>query len=619
MNGGAENKIPGLPAAGAAPPGSFLKSAWRGTGASMPGSLSILTHLNVLELSRKQLTIALGLVLAVGTIALYCPVLWHEFVNYDDQDYILNNPHVNAGLRWPGIVWAFTHSYAANWHPLTWISHMLDCQLFGTNAPGAHHMMNVLFHAANAVLLFILLNNMTRAPWRSFFVAALFAWHPLHVESVAWASERKDVLSGFFWMLTLLCFARYGRDIALRCPRPYSGRNDIEKSTVARNPSEGIAPLDAARTAVAAPLAKSAGPTIFYMLALLFFACGLMSKPMVVTLPFVLLLLDFWPLQRFNVSTFQRLLLEKLPFFALMAASCVITLSAQKGAMWSTASLPFSFRFANTLMAYVRYLSKIFIPTNLALIYPYPHLWPLLGVAAAGTVLVLITVIFIVQAKRFPYLPVGWFWFLGTLVPVIGLVQVGVQSIADRYTYLPSIGIFILVVWGISDLVASSARRLETCAIAGAGALIGCLVLTSIQLRYWHDSIAIFTHTVRVTSDNYAAYDCLGKSWQNKGRLDHAGDCYAQAVQLEPDYPLAQFDLGMDLVALGDSANASNHLATAIQLWPGNADMQYDFGVFLSQHGDATDAAAHLKAALAIQPDFPQAQKELNSVETLKR
>ena len=529
------------------------------------------------------------LVLAVGTIALYCPVLWHEFVNYDDPDYILNNPHVNAGLTWPGILWAFTHAASANWHPLTWISHMLDCQLFGTKNPGLHHMINVLFHTANSVLLFILLNYMTRAPWRSFFAAALFAWHPLRVESVAWASERKDVLSGFFWMLTLLCYARYAQS------RVHSPQSTVRGHRFA-----------------------------FYCLALFFFACGLMSKPMVVTLPFALLLLDFWPLQRFiargaaTASPLHRLLLEKLPFFALAAASCVITLSVQKGAMWSTGSLPFSFRFANTLMAYVRYLSKIFIPKDLALIYPYPHSWPLLGVVGAGTVLVLITVIFVVQAKRFPYLPVGWFWFLGALVPVIGLVQVGVQSIADRYTYLPSIGIFVLVTWGISDLVATSARRVETCTFAGAGALIACLVLTSVQLTYWRNSFSIFKHTVLVTSDNYAAYDCLGKTLQNAGQLDHAEECYAQAVQLEPDYPLAQFDLGMDLVALKDSVDASNHLATAIQLWPGNADMQYDFGVFLSRHGQPKDAAAHLKVALAIQPDFPQAQRELNSVETLK-
>ncbi|HEV2331216.1 MAG TPA: hypothetical protein VGY56_20740 [Verrucomicrobiae bacterium] len=551
--------------------------------------------LRMQEVSQTKMIAAILLALAAGTIALYCPVLWHGFTNYDDPDYILNNSHVNAGLTWPGIVWAFKSAYAANWHPLTWMSHMLDCQLFGINHPEAHHLVNVLFHAANALLLFILLNYMTGAKWRSFFAAALFAWHPLHVESVAWASERKDVLSGFFWMLTLLCYARFAR-------------------SKARSP----------QSTVQSPQSQRA----FYALAVLFFACGLMSKPMVVTLPCVLLLLDFWPLgrfnetdgtngtdepfQRFNLLKVRRLILEKIPFFALTAASCAITLLAQHNAMWSSASLPFSFRVANTLMAYVRYLSKIFLPIDLALIYPYPHAWPLAGVVAAGAVLLALTIVFVFQAKRFPYLAVGWFWFLGTLIPVIGLVQVGVQSMADRYTYLPSIGIFIVAAWGISDLMAVSARKVAMC--AGACALIACLVLTSIQLRYWRNDISLFTHTVLVTTDNYAAYDCLGKSWQQRGNLNRANQCYEEAVQLEPDYPLAQFDLGMNLVALGEPAGASNHLATAVQLWPGSAVAQYDFGVFLRQHGQAQDAAAHLKAALAIQPDFPEARRELDAL-----
>ncbi|HEX3623914.1 MAG TPA: tetratricopeptide repeat protein [Verrucomicrobiae bacterium] len=546
------------------------------------------------------------LVLFIGTLLLYVPLLWHGFTNYDDPDYILNNPHVNAGVTWSGIVWAFTHASAANWHPLTWISHMLDCELFGLR-PMGHHLINALIHSANALLLFVLLRRMTGAMWRSFFVAALFAWHPLHVESVAWASERKDVLSGFFWMLTLLCYVRYarncGKSSSLAAPKPGEGGSSSSKSS--------------------ARFRFLSSPS--YWLALLFFACGLMSKPMVVTLPFVLLLLDFWPLQRFvasgaaTASTLQRLILEKLPFFALAAASSAITLLVQHNAMWSTASLPFGFRLANTLMAYVRYLSKMFVPTNLALIYPYPHSWPLPGVIAAGTVLLALTIVFVLQAKRFPYLTVGWFWFLGTLVPVIGLVQVGVQSMADRYTYLPSIGIFILVTWAISDLVASSQRKFETCAIAGGCALIACLVLTSIQLRYWRDDILLFSHTVAVTTDNYAAYDCLGKSWQQRGNVDRANKCYEAAVQLEPDFPLAQFDLGMNLVALGDPAGASNHLATAIQQWPGNAVLQYDFGVFLSKHGQAQDAAAHLKAALAIQPDFPEARQQLDALEAAMR
>jgi hypothetical protein len=594
-------------------------------------------------------------------------VLWHPFINYDDPDYILNNPNVTAGLTWPGILWAFKSGYAANWHPLTWMSHMLDCQLFGVNHPGAHHLVNVLFHAANTVLLFLLLNYTTGMSWRSAFVAALFASHPLHVESVAWAAERKDVLSAFFWMLALLCYARYVREKLSRflmlLPLPPSPLRVLPKLT------EGGSSIPFSKTASSLPLkprdhqslpepilwkslpaslaawipwmtkpspaapksdygGSTANPpfSIFhplssplYCLALFFFACGLMSKPMVVTLPFVLLLIDFWPLRRFNFSTVQRLFIEKLPFFALMAVTCFITMAVQKHALWSSVSLSFPFRLANALMSYVRYISKIFLPIDLALIYPYPHSWPLLGVAMAAVVLLLLTIVCVAQMKRFPYLAMGWFWFLGTLVPAIGLVQAGVQSMADRYTYLPSIGIFILVTWGITDLLASSPRKTKTCVLAAAVALGACVILTSIQLTYWRNSQAIFTHTVNVTTDNYAADDCLGKTLQNLGDKVDAETLFEQAVSLEPTYPMAQFDLGMNLLRLGNPIGAGQHLAIAVQLYPSDPVMQYDFGVFLLQHGHSNEAAKHLQAALALDPDFAQARKELDSIQPSKR
>ncbi|MGH8024234.1 MAG: tetratricopeptide repeat protein, partial [Limisphaerales bacterium] len=538
--------------------------------------------------SRKHLLAALCLALAGGTIALYWPILHHGFINYDDPDYILNNPHVKAGLTWSGVIWAFTHAYAANWHPITWISHMLDCQLFGLD-PEGHHLINVLFHAANAVLLFILLTYMTRAPWRSFFVAALFAWHPLRVESVAWAAERKDVLSGFFWMLALLCYAVYGRNRPLRRPAP---PGPDEKSAARGSPLQNTA--RGAATPSAAPAS--------YWLALLFFACGLMSKPMVVTLPFVLLLLDFWPLRRFSASTLPRLILEKLPFFALTAASCLITMAAQKHALWSSVSLPFHIRLANALMSYVRYISKIFAPVDLALIYPYPHFWPLSAVLAAGAALLALSILFIIRAGRSPYLAVGWFWFLGTLVPVIGLVQVGVQAMADRYTYLPSIGIYLLVAWTAADLVEHSRRKTAACAFAGALALGACIVLTSIQLTYWRSSLSLFWHAVSVTTNNYAADDCLGKTLQNLGDNIDAEKLFKQAVFLEPTYPVAQFDLGMVLLRLGDARGAGRRLATAVALYPSDPVMQYDFGVVLSHHGRMKTAVKHLTAALALNP-----------------
>ena len=536
--------------------------------------------------TRKQLKAMICCALAAITVLVYAPMLWHGFVNYDDPDYITGNEHVKAGLTWPGIVWAFTSGDAANWHPLTWISHMTDWQLFGPN-PAGHHLMNLLFHTANTLLLFLLLNQLTGTIWRSFFVAALFAWHPLHVESVAWASERKDVLSAFFWMLTILCYAK-------------AVTSDKWQVTRAGNtPAPVMSPA-------------TRHPSPFYFLAFFLFACGLMSKPMVVTLPFVLLLLDFWPIQRFNNSTIQRLLLEKIPFFALSLASCLITYRVQSGALWSTQSLTFQFRLANALMSYTRYISKIFWPTDLALIYPYPHFWPLAGVIGVAALLAMLSAIFILQAKRFPYLPVGWFWFLGTLVPAIGLVQVGVQSMADRYTYLPSIGIFILVAWGVNDLLKSQPQKKIIAALAGGVVLAGCLICTSIQLTYWRSSPELFLHAVKVTQDNYAAEDCLGKALDSIGKDDDAGKLYAEAVRIEPDYPMAQFDLGMNLLENGDLNEASNHLAIAVQLSPRNPVMQFDFGVFLAQHGLTNEAAVHFKAALAGRPDFPEAQSHLD-------
>ncbi len=525
----------------------------------------------------------MAFVIAAVTVALYLPMLHNGFINYDDPDYITGNTHVKAGLTWSGIAWAFQSGEASNWHPLTWISHMLDCQFFGLN-PAGHHLTNLLLHAANAVLLFLLLNQLTGARWRSAFVAALFAWHPLRVESVAWASERKDVLSAFFWMLSLIFYARYAK---------LEIKN--QKSKIKN-----------------------------YLFSLFFFACGLMSKPTVVTLPFVLLLLDFWPLNRMRIAespapmpgqagmrNFKWILLEKIPFFALTAASCVITFMVQRGALWSTASLTFHFRLANAIMSYVRYISKTFWPTDLALIYPYPHQWPLSGVVIVALVLVTWSVLFIWWAKRFPYLVVGWFWYLGTLVPAIGLVQVGVQSMADRYTYLPGIGLLIALVWGFSDLLSSYPQKKTIAAVIGGLVLIGCIATTSNQLSYWRNSLEIFLHTSEVTTDNYAAYDCLGKSLEQIGKTKDAAILYAQSVQLEPTYPMSQFDLGMMDLEQGKTDEASNHLAIAAGLAPGNPVMQFDFGIFLLQHGQPYAASKYFRAAIADKPDFAEAKTNL--------
>jgi tetratricopeptide (TPR) repeat protein len=348
-----------------------------------------------------------------------------------------------------------------------------------------------------------------------------------------------------------------------------------------------------------------------------------MSKPMVVTLPFVLLLIDFWPLKRIaecgvrsadsnRGSTVGRLLLEKLPFFALTIASCVVTRLVQNGALWSTNSLSFHFRVANALMSYLRYISKMFWPTDLALIYPYPHFWPMAGVIVVALLLAMCSALAILWAKRFPYLTVGWFWYLGTLVPAIGLVQAGVQSMADRYTYLPSIGLFIIVAWGLNDVLNFHPQKTKITAVAGSLALAGCLAVTSIQLNYWRNSVELFWHTVQVTTDNYAAENCLGTALENIGKKDDAEKLYAESVRIEPDYPLGQFNLGMILLEQGRADEASNHLAIAAQLASRDPVMQFDFGTYLLQHGKPDEAANHFKAALAAKPDFPEARRSLD-------
>ena len=553
--------------------------------------------------TRNRLSTVVCLTLALVTAALYWPMLQHDFIGYyDDDAYLTRNAHVNAGLTWSGVVWAFQSGYAANWHPLTWISHMLDCQLYGLN-PWGHHLTNLLFHVANTLLLFAWLKQLTGTLWRSAFVAALFAWHPLHVESVAWAAERKDVLSAFFWMLTLIAYSQY-----------------VQKSEVR------------------SPTSKA-----FYMFALAFFALGLMSKPMVVTLPFVLLLIDFWPLNRFSkfqflvpspekdstlnstsrqagVQTNQpstrsifRLICEKMPFFALALAASIITYSIQQtgGAFWSLNALPLRLRLANALVSYVRYISKTFWPADLALIYPYPHHWPALLVSGAALLLVIWSGLFLWRARRNPYLFTGWFWYLGTLVPAIGLVQVGVQSMADRYLYLPGIGLFIILAWGLNDLLRLRPHWQRPVLLACGTALAACLAVTEIQLCYWQNSLKLFMHTVEVTTDNYCADTYLGNVLEQAGDKEDALSLYAQAVRIQPDFPLGQFNLGMVLLKKGRLVEASNHLAIAAQLMPRSPQVQYDFGLFLSQQGRPEEAISRFNAALLEKPDFLEALNQL--------
>ena len=546
------------------------------------------------KLTKNQLAALICLALAVVTAALYWPITHYGFVNFDDDDYITNNSHVQAGLTWAGVIWAFQTGAAANWHPLTWLSHMLDCQLYGLN-PGGHHSTNLIFHVINTLLLFLWLRQLTGTLWRSAMVAALFAWHPLHVESVAWASERKDVLSTFFWMLTLIAYTRYAQK-----------RSKVEaRGSRADTPVQA---LDARRS------------TLDYYLALLFFACGLMSKPMVVTLPFVLLLLDFWPLNRFppgcSARSLINLIVEKLPFFALTLAASVVTYFVQTSgrALWSPAGLSFSSRVANALWAYERYISKTFWPVDLSIFYTHPYHWPAGLVIGAALLLALWSGLSIWRARQYPYLFVGWFWFLGTLVPTIGLVQVGSQSMADRYMYIPSIGLFIMVVWGLDDFLnwRPHWRRITT--LAGGVALAGCLVGTRIQLSYWQNSIRLFRHAIEVTTDNFVAYTCLGETLTDLGMKKEAMDFCGEAVKISPNSPVAQFNFGMALLHNNRPDEALAHLDAAGRLAPHNSEVQYNLGLFLLLHNKPAEAVSHFAAALVERPDFAEAHYRLAQV-----
>jgi tetratricopeptide (TPR) repeat protein len=470
-------------------------------------------------------------------------------------------------------------SYATNWHPLTWISHMLDCQLFGLKSWG-HHFTNILLHSANTVLLFLLLRKMTGALWRSASVAALFGWHPLHVESVAWVAERKDLLCTLFWILTLWAYAGY-----------VGGSNG-------QNP-------------------KSRGRRL-YMVAVLFFALALMSKPMAVTLPFVMLLLDFWPFGRLRLENVRtegrnlvRLLAEKVPFFVLSGVSCGLTLWAQEKAMVSTAGLTISQRLGHALIAYVHYLAATIVPHRLSVYYPYERVMPGGEVFVAGVMLVLITLAVLWFARRLPYLATGWLWFLGTLVPVIGLVQVGEQAWADRYTYLPSVGLFIGVSWGVSD-VASRARAIRRILPWFAGATgVALLVATSVQLSYWKDTRTLFEHVERVSRNNPLSTAMLGSLLATEGKYDQAIEYYRMALSYSPRFPEAHFYLGNAFDRQGRLDEAIAEYEKAVRFNPGQEQAQIRLGLALEKQQKPQQAAAHYEAVLKLNPESAVAHNDL--------
>jgi len=553
------------------------------------------------------------LFLVIVTLAVYWQVGNHAFVNYDDNEYVTENRHVQAGLTPESITWAFTATHASNWHPLTWLSHMTDCQIYGLN-PRGHHLTNVLFHILNSILLFLIFRRMTGAFWKSAFVAALFALHPLHVESVAWVAERKDVFSTFFWMLTMGSYVWY-----------------VERPGASR-----------------------------YLLILLFFILGLMAKPMLVTLPFVLLLLDYWPLGRFQVkkpapvqisdeeppkdtkgkkikaqrhtaknavqeneittSDYQwlralPLIREKIPFFVFAATSSVVTFIAQQsgGAVRSFDILPLTVRVSNAFVSYISYIVKMIWPYNLAVLYPHPNDFPIWQAAGACLLLILISFITIRTIRRFPYLIVGWLWYLGTLVPVIGLVQVGIQSMADRYTYIPLIGIFIIIAWGISDLAERCNYRKDLLIVTSAILLSILTVVTWFQVRHWSNSITLFKHAINVTANNYMIHNNMGTALAELGKIDAAIAHYAEALQINPGYAKAHNNLGNALDRQGRVDEAIDHYAEALRINSGYAKAHYNLGNVLARQGRVDEAIDHYAEALRINPGYAKAHNNLGN------
>ncbi|PKN88594.1 MAG: hypothetical protein CVU51_03835 [Deltaproteobacteria bacterium HGW-Deltaproteobacteria-1] len=559
--------------------------------------------------NRNLKLVLICLALAVLTIIVFSPVKDSGFIGFDDNLYVYENAYVQSGLNWNSIGQAFSSELAkvGHWHPITWLSLMLDYSIFGLN-PQGFHLINLLFHVMNAILLFLILCRMTKALWPSAFVAVLFAIHPLHVESVAWIVERKDVLSTFFWMLTLGAYSYY-----------------VERQTFRR-----------------------------YVFVVLFFILGLMSKPMLVTLPFVLLLLDFWPLQRFSegkpnqkiqaevlkpaVSGKQKkkskkkdavkeifeakktvhpefkwsliypLLLEKVPLFALAILSSIVTYIAahSAGAVHSKA-IPSFVRIGNAFISYAAYIGKMILPMNLAVLYPHPGevmLWQVIG-----SVFLLIAITFAVfrMVKQFPYLATGWLWYLGTLVPVIGIVQAGSQAMADRYTYIPLIGLFIIVAWGVPDLLRKWNYRKEILLALTALSILCFSIMTWIQVGYWRNSITLFDHTLRVTDGNYRIYNMRGIAYADLGNYKQAIEDYSRAIEIEPGYPEAYYNRGKDYADLGNHKQAIEDYSRAIKVKPDYAMAYNNRGNTLVNLGNYKQAIEDYSRAIEIKPDYPDA------------
>lgn len=534
-----------------------------------------------IRLSKIRRELLVCLFLMVTTCGAYEQVGGHGFVTFDDGLYVTENMRVQNGLNRENIAWSFTTTHAGNWHPLTWISHMLDVSLFEMH-PGSHHLVSLFFHLVNSLLLFFVFRQMTGAIWQSAFVAALFAIHPLHVESVAWVSERKDVLSTFFGMLTLLSYGRYAK---------YGARSS-------------------------------------YLTALLFFILCLLAKPMLVTLPFILLLLDNWPLCRLksknhmrdvsygnkNISFFD-LVIEKIPFFVITAASGVVTFYAQRsgGSVAPLEVFPFGLRIANAAVAYIKYIAKMLWPVHLSAFYPHLYSLPMWQVAGAVFLLILITCGCIRTFKQRPYLLVGWLIYLGTLVPVIGLIQVGEQALADRYTYVPLIGIFIMLAWGIPELLAKWRHRNKVLILGSALLFVVLILATWQQVQHWKDNIRFYEHMVKVNPNNYLAHYNLGVVLAGHGKRNEAIRHYTQTLHIKPGHVGALNNLGNELLREGKGHEAISYYMNSLNLVPDDPEIHNNLGVAFIQNGKYDQAINHFIIALKIKPDYGEARQNLQA------
>jgi tetratricopeptide (TPR) repeat protein len=509
----------------------------------------------------------------VLTIAVYAAVAHFEFVTWDDGNYIQIDP-VRGGLTWRGVTWAFTTGETANWHPLTWLSHMLDVEIYGNQA-GGHHVTNLIFHVANVLLLFGVFVRMTGAIGRSAFVAALFAVHPLHVESVAWVAERKDVLSTFFALLTIWAYIAY-----VRGPR-----------------------------------------TSRFLLICFWYALGLMAKPMLVTLPFVLLLIDVWPLGRARLgggATWRGLIIEKVPLVGLAIAASVTTvlLQRQAGAMGdgSSDAFPIGLRIGNAIVSYAAYLGQAVWPAGLAPFYPYPRTISVTAIAVSLAVVAVLSFFAIRAARQRPYVLVGWLWYVGMLVPVIGLIQVGQQSRADRYTYLPLVGIFFIVAWGMPELVARW-RLSRSLMQAAAGFVALAFAVTAwFQVETWRNSFTLWTHALDVTTDNDRAYNGLGAELGNRGKIDEAIGKFREAIRINPSFADAHVNLAVALSLQGKVAEAIPHYAEALRLQPGHREARNHYAEALEGVGRLDEAVQQYRLSLQMDPSQPEALAGLGLV-----